>query len=278
MSGGGVGSACYAAHMSSNERRGLGSGPFRADQIRPGDPYELSDGHAILSPPTGQRGGKGNLLGGAVLESDPLVESAGVDVGVSPAPKQLRAPDVSVGNVGDAPGWASTAPPLAVEYAETGQDEGDLAVKIAELFAAGTRHVWVVRLTGPRRVEVHTPDAPVRVLSPGDELSAPGVLANPVPVEALYDRGAAHEATLRNLLQRQGYASLDAVRAEGREEGKEAALATLRRALLTALEARGLTPSTEEHAWIAACADLERLATWLTRAATAASVGNVVDR
>jgi hypothetical protein len=43
----------------------------------------------------------------------------------------------------------------------------------------------------------------------------PGVLRNPVPVEALYDRRAAHRVTLRNLLQRQGYENLDAVRAEG---------------------------------------------------------------
>ncbi len=42
-----------------------------------------------------------------------------------------------------------------VEYADTGQDEADLATKIQELLAAGTRHIWVVRLTGPRRVEIH---------------------------------------------------------------------------------------------------------------------------
>ena len=38
-------------------------------------------------------------------------------------------------------------------------------------------------------------------------------------VEALYDPKAAHEAALRNLLQRQGYKDLNAVRDEGKAEG-----------------------------------------------------------
>jgi hypothetical protein len=39
----------------------------------------------------------------------------------------------------------------------------------------------------------------------GELLEAPGVLRNPVPVQALYDADAANAATLRNLLQRAGY-------------------------------------------------------------------------
>jgi len=60
----------------------------------------------------------------------------------------------------------------------------------------------------------------MRVASPGEELRAPGVLRNPVKVEALYDREAAMAATLRNLLQRAGYNSLDDVLAQGKAEGK----------------------------------------------------------
>jgi predicted transposase YdaD len=56
---------------------------------------------------------------------------------------------------------------------------------------------------------------------PGEALLAPGVLKNPVLVEALYDREAAHEATLRNLLQRRGYEDIEAVREEGRDEGRK---------------------------------------------------------
>ncbi len=125
-------------------------GPFRADQIRPGDPYELSNGHAVYCMGTGGRGSRANLVGGSVLDMDPAVEEAGIDTGYAPSPDTLRAPDVAVGNVPDAPGWVDGAPPLAVEYADTGQDEKDLTTKISELFAAGIRLIWAVRLTGPR--------------------------------------------------------------------------------------------------------------------------------
>ena len=207
--------------MDEASRHALGEGPFRADQLNPKDPYELSHGHPIYCAPTGSRGGGAALAGGTVLATDPEVESVGFDVGFSPEPGMLRAPDLSVGNVGDGPGWARGVPALAVEYADTGQDEAGLQDKIQELLAAGTRLIWVVRLIGPRRVEVYEPGTPVRLVDADGSLSAPGILANAVPVAALYDRGAAMDAALSNLLQRQGYQSLDDVRDEGREEGRQ---------------------------------------------------------
>jgi len=190
-------------------------GPFRAEQLRSGDPYELDDGHPIECLPSGGRHAKASLKGGLALESDPAVASAGFDTGFTPDEKNLRTPDIAVGNIPDEPGWVPGVPPLAVEYADTGQDERDLQQKIRTLLGAGTRYVWVVRLTGVRRVEVYEPQAPRRLAYPGQQLEAPGILANPVPVEALYDPDAAHEVALRNLLQRRGYADLDAVREEG---------------------------------------------------------------
>jgi hypothetical protein len=112
-------------------------------------------------------------------------------------------------------------PPLAVEYAGPTQNEADLQTKIADLLAAGTRWVWVVRLSGPRRVEVYELERPVHTFTHGEELTAPGVLRNPVAVDALFVREASHEAVLRNLLQRRGYEGLDDVRAEGRNEGRD---------------------------------------------------------
>ncbi|XXY54209.1 Uma2 family endonuclease [Sorangium sp. So ce269] len=251
--------------------------PLTADQIRPGAPYELSEGELVECLPTGERGGRSNLVGGSVLDTDPAVESAGVDVGVSVRPNMLRAPDISVGNVHDRPGWASAAPPLAVEYADTGQDEGELQRKIVELLSAGTRWIWVVRLSGARRVEVYEAAAadpgdpsparspsggrarrqpaasPARVAYPGEALEAPGVLKNAVPVEALYDREAAHEVTLRNLLQRKGYESLAAVQASGREEG-------LRTGLRDLCELLAIELSPEREAALDAMKEAELLA------------------
>src|SRR4029077_20082342 len=112
-------------------------GPFRAEQLRSGDPYELSNGHAILCLPTGGSGSGPNQLGASVVGWDPAVKEAGVDTGYSPEPGTLRAPDVAVGNVPDQPGWVKGAPDLAIEYADVGQEEDKLQEKIADLLAAG---------------------------------------------------------------------------------------------------------------------------------------------
>jgi len=154
---------------------------------------------------------------------------------------------------------------LAVEYADTGQDEGELAVKIQDLLAAGTRFIWVVRLTGPRRVEIHEPGKNVRVAHPGEELQAPGILANPIQVEALYDGDLSWEVVFRNLLQRKGYDSLEAVQAQD-----------LRDAILEVLTARGLEVDNAFRAALADERDVETLKILLRRAATAASAPEIL--
>lgn len=263
--------------MSSSSQHARSQGPFRADQLRSGDPYELSNGHPIECMPTGRRGGKAAIVGGGVLASDPAVQDVGGDVGFSPSPETLRAPDLSVGEIPDLPGWAEGAPPLAVEYADTGQDEADLQLKVRELFAAGTRYIWVVRLTGPRRVEVHEPDRKLRLAHPGEQLEAPGILANPIPVEALYDRDAARQVIFRNLLQRQGYASLDEVRAEGREQGREQGeLQGLRRAILAVLVGRGLAVDDDLQASLAQADNPEILESVLRQAAATATAAEIL--
>jgi Uma2 family endonuclease len=248
----------------------MSRGPFRADQLHSGDPYELSNGHPIYCQPPGGRVSRAINLGGAVLASDPAVRVVGMDTGYSPAPEILRAPDVSVGDIPDQPGWVQGAPLLALEYADTGQDESDLQVKIQELLAAGTRYLWVVRLTGPRRVEVHQPGQKMRVAHPGELLEAPGILANPVPVEALYDRDAARPVILRNLLQREGYGSIDEIRAEGETQGRaEGEIQGLREAVIDVLTGRGLTVDDELRAALASVKDPAPLRAVLRRAATA---------
>jgi len=270
-----------------------GRGPFRAEQIRPGDPYELSDGHAIVSEPSGRRHGRRHLVGGALLVTDPAVEDAGVEVGHVLDPWTLRAPDVSVGAVGDEPGFAHAAPALAVEYVEAGANERDLERKIAQLLGAGAAFVWVVRLAGERRVEVHRADGRSDVKHAGESVEAPGVLRNPVPVEALYDRSAAHALMLRNLLQRAGYADLDAVRAEGEARGEERGeargeargtsqgeargrVAHARAMLERIVTRRGDALDAGQRAVLAACDDLAVLDGWIDEILAGASARDVV--
>lgn len=247
----------------------MAEGPFRAEQLSPRDPYELSHGHLLHCLPTGGRGGERTLAGGAALATDPAVKSAGVDVGFSPEPGMLRAPDVAVGNVPNEPGWVKGVPPLAVEYADVGREEPSLQAKIVDLLDAGTKLVWVVRLTGARRVEVYEKGAAARVVRDGEELLAPGLLQNPVPVAVLFDPGAAYRVTLRNLLQREGYASLDALRDEGRLEG-------FQQSILGVLEARGVSVDERLRAVILGCKDAPRLTQWLARATTAARADDLL--
>src|SRR5436853_125401 len=130
-------------------------GPFRADQVSDGDRYEISSGHPLYCAPSAPRHGAPHALGAGVLIFDPAVTEAGIDTGHRLDDDTLRAPDISIGGVpSDADGWAPGAPPLAVEYASTGQNENDLQSKIAELLGCGCRAVWVVRLVGRKRVDV----------------------------------------------------------------------------------------------------------------------------
>lgn len=204
-------------------------GPFKARDLPFGSEYELDNGHPVQCMPTGKRGGRAQSLGARVIGTDPLVLDSGVEVGFQLGEGTLRAPDVSVLAESQGDGWATTAPPLAIEYADHGQDEEALQRKIEQLLAAGTRAVWVVRLHRIRQVEVYTLDehGALRktVAQANEELTLPGVLGRPVPVAALFDPRAADLATFQNLLARFGFVHPDDAREEGREEGREAGLA-----------------------------------------------------
>ncbi len=73
------------------------------------------------------------------------------------------------------------------------------------------------------------------------------------------------ELALRNLLQRHGYDSLEAVRAE-----------EARSALRRVLARRGFTPTAGEEARLAACVDRAALDAWVDAAVTAASAAEAL--
>ncbi|MCC6129944.1 MAG: Uma2 family endonuclease, partial [Acidobacteria bacterium] len=59
--------------MTSTSSRDRGPGPFSSLQIRPGDPYELHDGHPVLCSPQGGQGASSTALGALIILSDPAV-------------------------------------------------------------------------------------------------------------------------------------------------------------------------------------------------------------
>lgn len=234
--------------------------------LRDGDDYELSNGHPIRCRSHTAREGSAQVAGGSVLASDPAAQGrVGVHVGVAwNDDKYLRAPDIIVADIERAPGWLRGVPPLAVEYVDVDQDEAELNEKVVDLLAAGTRLVWVVRLTGPLRVEVHTRGEPMRIVGADGELTAPGVLKNPVPVRALVDPDAADATSLRNLLSAHGYDSIAEIKAEGKAD-----------TILELLAIRGVAVRDDQAEQIRGCRDLQQLSEWLRRAATATTAAEL---
>jgi hypothetical protein len=208
-----------------------------------------------------------------------MVTEAGIDTGYAPNPHTLRAPDIAIGNVPNEPGWVEGVPPLAIEYADTGQDEKELREKIDELLSAGTKLIWVVRLKGARLVEVYEAGKAMRRVMPGGVLLAPGILKNPVPVEALYDPKASEDAAFRNLLERHGYKDLESVREEGIEAGMEKGLekgaSAFRRVIRQSLSLRAISLSKEQSDALDACTSLDTLEAWANKATSAASADDI---
>ena len=262
--------------MSSTAKM-LAPGRFVADDIRDGDPYELSNGHPLLVMPTQKEGGAIQLRAGRIVASDPLVAHAAVEVGVSTEPGMLRAPDVVVLQDDEGPSdWERKAPPLAIEVAGPGQDEEDLKVKIQELLDAGTRYFWVIRAKGPRRVEVWEPGKPMRVARSGEVLEAPGILATPVPVAAFYVEKVANQLLLQNQLAREGWATPEDIRARGREEGREEGqVMALRANLVQMLRARGVRLTRADEQRISRESSRAVLEAWFARVLVVSEAGEL---
>lgn len=258
----------------------IAPGPFRAYQLPSRSEYELVDGHPLYVAPTGGSGSGPILDGGSVLRSDPKVKRAGVDPGFSPDDLNMRAPDLAIIPEDARRGWIPGVPPFAIEYADVGQDEEKLQEKITDFLARGTKLIWVVRLVGPRRVEVYEPGAATRTVAGGDVLTAPEFLELPIPAESLWDPTAADRVTLRNLLVRFGYQDVEAIREEGREQGREEGreegqLASLRTVVRRLATRRGLALSSEAERRIAAETDPEVLLGWATLVGTVSDAADL---
>ncbi len=150
-------------------------------------------------PPVLSKRERLRLSAALLLTSDPAVEWAGTAADLTPGPRMLAQRPGDSGSKG--PGWISQSPPLAVELVDDAHDEGDLEQKVRDLMDRGVRTVWVARLTGPRRVEVHVSGQESRSVSLERDLTAPGILSRPVPAMAFFDREVALEQVLKRQLE-----------------------------------------------------------------------------
>jgi len=268
----------------------MSPGPFRAHMLRDGDRYELCNGHTIRQPPARVLKGSRITIGSSAIMYDPgITRSCGLNVGIAfNDDKNLRAPNIVLDMDLAGSGWATQAPPLAVEYADTHTDEEDLDHKIAELIDLGTRIYWVVHLDGPLRVDVHEPGRPLRTVEAGGALHADGILRNAVPVRALVEHEASQALTLLNILNSKGYRNLEEYLADhpnvrriedyeedykkGYEEGLAEARAELRALVLAQISTRGWSLSPALQARLDACSDQSTLVRWLVATATATDI------
>lgn len=116
----------YVASMTLPRRR-KGQGPSNPEQVRSGDAYELSEGHAIYCAPTGGDGGGPNGRGFLVIDSDPKVKTAGVDTGFQLSPLTMRAPGVSAGDFSECPGWVQGGSAVGDRVRERGARRARIA-------------------------------------------------------------------------------------------------------------------------------------------------------
>ena len=171
----------------------------------PGHRYELVDGE-LVDMDGAPRHGRVTLTIGTILGAH--VDGAGlpVDVGVSTGFQMdaytLRFPDVHVTSWErmstydeDAGGWPQFAPDVAIEVVSPNNAPAELARKIAEYFANGTRAVWIVD-PAPRAVAVRRPGQVEQVFGPEDILTGkpeiPGFTCPVADIFAVLDRATAH--------------------------------------------------------------------------------------
>lgn len=159
---------------------------------------ELVKGEIIRLTPNGAKNGVVTARIGNVLDEYVEAKDLGVCSGAETGfilerdPDTVRAPDAAVVLASRVPasgvpvGYWPFAPDLAVEVVSPSDRLGDVHVKIAEYFAAGTRLVWLVE-PETRTVHVYRSTQHVEVLGTEDDLDGGDVLPSFLcPVQRLF--------------------------------------------------------------------------------------------
>jgi Uma2 family endonuclease len=156
---------------------------LRLDDVR----AELVCGNVVCEPPAGFDHGVRTMDAGHYLrtfiETHPIGVVCGAETGfvLFRDPDTVRAPDAAfvsrerAERCADKEKYFEGAPDLAAEVVSPGDTGREVAEKVRDYLAAGTRLVWVI---DPRRrtVTVHQPGGGPRVLGPDDVLDGGEVL------------------------------------------------------------------------------------------------------
>ena len=160
---------------------------------------------------------------------------------------------------------------LAFEVVST-QTLGDAGRKASSLVDRGVRRVFALDIERERALEWSRQTDAWEILAEDATIDDPA-LVMPLPIYDLVKAASADDAVARALLAKNNPVLVEAMtsaRAEGKAEGKADAV-------LAVLEGRGLAMSEAERERIAACRDDEALSSWLVRAGTCASVGEMLE-
>jgi hypothetical protein len=143
------------------------------------------------------------------------------------------------------------------------QNDGLATEKAVRMDRRGVRRIFAIWVRGQRVCEWSPESRTWRLLDHGASIEDP-CLVRPLAVAALLDAAAADRAVV------------EALAAKGSPAIRERDAAVKAEAILQVLEARGLALSGAQREEILACRDLDRLNRWLRRAATLATVHEVL--
>jgi Uma2 family endonuclease len=241
--------------------------------LEPETRYEMYDGELVYVSPADPPHGERHLQLAALIEAHTGFEfEAAADLLTRTSRTDDVAPDVSVYPAAPDPTTGGRQlEQLAFEIIST-QSLGRATAKAVKLTARGVRRVLAIDVERSRVLEWSSDRSTWHELDAAGQVADPA-LEVPLPIEAMVHAAKADDAVARALLARHNPV-IEAVRAEDRAAGKiEGKL----EGLFAILAARDMDPDSAARERILCERDPQRLDRWIVRAATAATLAEVLD-
>jgi len=248
--------------------------------VEPDTRYEMYDGELVYVSPADPPHGEHHLQLAALIEAHTGFEfEAAADLLTRTSRVDDVAPDVSV--YPDAPDprtGGRQLEQLAFEIIST-QSLGRATTKAVKLTARGVRRVFAIDVERSRVLEWSTDRDTWHELDAAGHIADPA-LEVPLPIEAMVHAAKADDAVARALVARHNPV-IEAVRAEDRAAGKaegkiEGKAEGKIEALIAILAARDTDPGSAARERILRERDPQRLDRWIVRAATAATIAEIL--